>query len=104
MEIREKLEKDKETLAKLKEKRSVLDEKIKKVEASIEHNTMLLDQKKFSEVNNVLNSKDLSIDEILKAIQSGDLLSLQEKMETSTSNASANDSTGANKTDDDIEA
>lgn len=104
MEIREKLEKDKEALAKLKEKRSVLDEKIKKVEASIEHNTMLLDQKKFSEVNNVLNSKDLSIDEILKAIQSGDLLSLQEKMETSTSNASANDSTGANKTDDDIEA
>ena len=104
MEIKEKLEKDRETLAKLKEKRNSIDEKIKKVEESIKYNTMLLDQKKFSEVNNVLKGKDLSIDEILKAIQSGDLLSLQEKMEQTSSTNSANDSTGDNLTDDEIEA
>lgn len=81
MEIKEKLEKDKETLTKLKEKKVKIEEKIKKLEESIEYNTMILDQRKFSEVNNVLEGKALSIDEILKAIQNGDLLSLQEKLE-----------------------
>lgn len=105
MEIKEKLQKDQETLVKLKEKRARIDEKIKKVEDSIEYNTMLLDQKKFSEVTDVLKGKDLSIEEILSAIQSGDLLSLQEKIEQkSVATESANDNIEENNTEDNVEA
>lgn len=81
--IEEKIEKDKAVLNDLKEKKSKLEAKIKKVEESIEYNTMLINQTKFNEVNNVIASKGLSFDEIIKAINNGDLLSLQEKIEQS---------------------
>lgn len=81
--IEEKIEKDKAVLNDLKEKKSKLEAKIKKVEESIEYNTMLINQTKFNEVNNVIASKGLSFDEIIKAINNGDLLSLQKRIEQS---------------------
>lgn len=89
MEIKEKLEKDEKTLKELKQKRNELNDKIKNLEENIKYNTMLLSQKKFNEVKNVISSKGLSIEEILKAVQNGDLLSLQTKMEQ-MNNPSAN--------------
>lgn len=72
---------EQQRLKELKEKRQKLDEKIKLAEANIEKYTNMINQKKFSQVTDVLNSTGLSIDEVMAAIQKGDLLSLQEKIE-----------------------
>lgn len=81
MDLREKLEKEEKKLKNLKEQRATLDEKIKKVEKEIEKCTNVLNQQKFSEVTQVLHAKGLTIDEILNAVRTGDVLALQERME-----------------------
>lgn len=84
MDINEKLTKAEKKLQSLKEQRAVLDEKIKKTENEIERCNSIINQKKFSEVSQVLNAKGLTIDEIMRAVQAGDMLSLQERMEEIT--------------------
>lgn len=64
----------------LQEKRQKLDEKIKESEAKIVKYTLMINQRKFSEVTDVLNVKGLSLEEVMTAIKNGDLLSLQEKI------------------------
>lgn len=81
MDVNEKLEKAEKKLQTYLEQRSGIDEKIKKAEKEVENYKQLLNQKKFDEANDVLHSKGLSLDEIIKAVQAGDVLSLQEKLE-----------------------
>lgn len=64
----------------LQEKRQKLDEKIKLSEGKIEKYTLMINQKTFSQVTDVLTVKGLSIEEVMAAIKNGDLLSLQEKI------------------------
>lgn len=80
MDIQEKIKKDQETLTLLKEKREKLNEKIKRVEERIDRNTTILNDMRFTELNNVIRSKGLNIDEILEAVRTGDLLSIQDKL------------------------
>ena len=84
MDIKEKLTKAEKKLQTLKEQKAVIDEKIKKTENEIERYNSIINQKKFSEVSQVLSAKGLTIDEIMRAVQAGNMLSLQERMEEST--------------------
>lgn len=86
MDIKEKLEKEEKRLQALKSQKITIEEKIKKTEAEIEKYSNLINQKKFSEMSEVLTANGLTIDEILKAVRSGDMLSLQERMEESVKN------------------
>lgn len=86
MNIKEKLEKEENRLQALKSQKITIEEKIKKTEAEIEKYSNLINQKKFSEMSEVLTANGLTIDEILKAVRSGDMLSLQERIEESVKN------------------
>lgn len=88
MNINEKIEKETKKLEELKaqrekvqEKINVLDEKIEKVENEIQRCNNILYQEKFNEVDHVLSSNGLTLDEIINAIQSGDVSSLQKQIE-----------------------
>lgn len=86
MDIREKLEKLEKKLSAFKEKKMIIDEKIKKTENEIEKCNNIISQQKFSEVSQVLTAKGLTLDEIMEAVRSGDIISLQERLEESEKN------------------
>lgn len=81
MNINEKIEKKEQKLTNLKTERNKLDDRIKKLEDEIERYKNIVTQQKFSEVTQVLKSNGLTIDEIMQAVKSGDMLSLQERLE-----------------------
>jgi len=83
MNIEEKLKKEEKKLNDLKEKRRVIDEKIKKAENEVEKYNNIINQQKFSEVSHVLTAKGLTLDEIMEAIKSGDMATLQERLKQS---------------------
>lgn len=76
-----KLAKEKDRLQVLNGQKAELEEKIKKSEAEIKRLQGILNQKKFNEANDVLCSAGLSLEDVLKAVKNGDMLSLQERME-----------------------
>ncbi|BAL01896.1 hypothetical protein OBV_p-00410 (plasmid) [Oscillibacter valericigenes Sjm18-20] len=76
------IEDEKVKLAKLEEKRTDLDRKIKKVNANIKRYTLMKDGNQMNTLSNALDSKGISIEDIMTALTNGDMLSLQEKMET----------------------
>ncbi len=75
------IEKERATLEKLKNRRAELDEKIKKSEAKLTEYEMMDNNKKFGAMASIVTQSGLSMDDVLAALQSGDLLSLQEQME-----------------------
>lgn len=78
--IEEKLKKEQENLMKFKEKRATLDEKIKECESNIERLTLLKDNQKYTSFANSVQKKGLTVEDIISALQTGDFLSLQEKL------------------------
>jgi len=80
--IEEKLKKEQENLRKFKEKRATLDEKIKECESNIERLTLLKDNQKYTSFANSVQKKGLTVEDIISALQTGDFLSLQEKIES----------------------
>jgi hypothetical protein len=98
--IYEKREKEQEKLKVLKKKREVLDGRIKDSESKIEQYTMMINQKKFSEVTDVISSTGLSLEEVMAAIKKGDLLSLQEKIEDKDSKSNENEDGNTQNQDD----
>lgn len=68
-------------LDRLNERRARIDEAIKKSKANISKYTLAKDTAKVTALSNALDGKGVSLDDVLAAIQAGDLLSLQEKME-----------------------
>lgn len=80
--IEEKLKKEQENLMKFKEKRATLDEKIKECESNIERLTLLKDNQKYTSFANSVQKKGLTVEDIISALQTGDFLSLQEKIES----------------------
>lgn len=94
------MENEQKRLATLKEKRAAIDEKIRKSEGVIQKYTLMQNSAKFSSLTDILQNTGLAFDEILSAIQSGDLLSLQEKLEAKAeinSDTSQGDTTGNNE-------
>lgn len=81
MTIDEKLEKMNLKLEGYINKKNELDEKIKKLKEEIENLNKVKNSKKFDEVSNVIKVKGISFDDLLKAIENNDLLTLQEKIE-----------------------
>lgn len=75
------IEKEKANLQKLRNRRDELDEKIKKSEAKLNEYEMMNNNKKFGAMASILTQSGLSMDDVLAALQSGDLVSLQEQME-----------------------
>jgi hypothetical protein len=78
----EKLKKEEENLIKFKDRRATLDEKIKECESNIERLKLLKDNRKYTKLANSVQKKGLTVEDIISALQSGDLLSLQEKIES----------------------
>ena len=75
------IEKEKATLQKLRNRRSELDDKIKKSEAKLHEYEMMDNNKKFGAMASIVTQSGISMDDVLAALQSGDLVSLQEQME-----------------------
>lgn len=84
------IKKEKERLSSLEDKRTLIDEKIRKSKDTINKYTLMENSAKYSSFTGMLESTGLAFDEILLAIQSGDLLSLQEKLEAKTDTISEN--------------
>lgn len=78
-DINSRIEKVELELLNLMEKKSTLDERIKKKEDELDKLKAIKKQKKFDEFSDVLKSKGLSIDEILKAVENNNFSVLQNK-------------------------
>ena len=68
-------------LDKLEEKQSELAKKIRASKNQIEKYTLMKNNQQFNSLSNALNGKGISFEEILSALASGDLLSLQDKID-----------------------
>lgn len=75
------IEKERKLLAGYKKKRAEYDEKIKKSEGRLHQYEMMQRSEQFAAVSAVVAENGLSIEEVLAALQNGDLLALQERME-----------------------
>lgn len=78
-DINSRIEKVELELLNLMEKKSTLDERIKTKEDELDKLKAIKKQKKFDEFSDVLKSKGLSIDEILKAVENNNFSVLQNK-------------------------
>lgn len=79
--IAEMMQKEQAKVAKLKEQRAALDEKIHASETKIAEYEMTLNGNKYTALLSALNGK-VSVDDIMTAVRNGDFLSLQEKLES----------------------
>lgn len=75
------IEKEKSNLDKLLKQREALDAKIKKSQTKLAEYEMLSNSQKFGALSAVVNKSGLSVDDLLAALASGDLITLQERME-----------------------
>ena len=75
------IEKEKNTLNKLYSQKEALDAKIKKSQTKLAEYEMLANNQKYGTLTSVASKSGLSVDDLLAALQSGDLLALQERME-----------------------
>jgi len=69
-------------LEKLEEKQVETAKKIKACKSAIERYELMKNNQQFNTLSNALDSKGISIEDILSAIAAGDMLSLQEKIES----------------------
>ena len=95
------IEKEQKLLAGYRKKRAEYDEKIKKSEGRLHQYEMMQRSEKFSAVAAVVAENGLSIEDVLAAIQNGDLLALQERMEAAQ--AESQEEENAENVEDSIE-
>lgn len=79
--LSEKIEMETVKLATLTKKRDDLDKKIKKVQANLEKYKLIQNSNKYSAIEESAQIMGVSIEDVLAALKSGDMLSLQERME-----------------------
>lgn len=79
--LAEKIEMETAKLATLTKKRDDLDKKIKKVQANLEKYKLIQNSNKYSAIEESAQIMGVSIEDVLAALKSGDMLSLQERME-----------------------
>lgn len=80
-DVEKRLQKAQDRLATLKAQKTEIDEKIKKTENTIEKYQHLINQKKFAAATDVLEVNGLTIDDVIAAVSSGNIASLQERIE-----------------------
>lgn len=79
--LSEKIEMETAKLATLTKKRDDLDKKIKRVQANLEKYKLIQNSNKYSAIEESAQIMGVSIEDVLAALKSGDMLSLQERME-----------------------
>ena len=79
--LSEKIEMETAKLATLTKKRDDLDKKIKKVQANLEKYKLIQNSNTYSAIEESAQIMGVSIEDVLAALKSGDMLSLQERME-----------------------
>lgn len=80
--LAEKIEIETQKLATLTKKRDDLDRKIKKVQGNLEKYKLIQNSNKYSAIEESAQVMGVSIEDVLAALKSGDMLSLQELMES----------------------
>ena len=83
-DLNKKIEQESEKLKNLQEKRAELDQKIKKSESILERYYLMKNSEQYEAIQRATENTGLSIDDILSALKSGDMLGLQERMEAMT--------------------
>lgn len=78
--VEELLIEQKEKLKTLEEKREALDLQIKKTKQNILTLEHTINKKKTDELTNLISSKGLSLDDVIKAVSEGNLSELQNKL------------------------
>lgn len=81
-DIVEKIEKEEKRLKGLKARRAELDKKIKKSEDDLERYRLMEQSDNYTALMEAAKGTGVSISDILSALQSGDLLGLQEHIES----------------------
>ena len=79
--LQELLEREEIRLDNYKKKLTELDEKIRATEAAIQKYRVMLNNNQYLGFVSLVQEKGISLNEIMAAIQQGDLLSLQERIE-----------------------
>lgn len=79
--IQEKLQKEQEKLATLEEKRKDIEDKIKVCKANITKLEMTINNAQMGDILAALKEKGLTVEQMVAAINEGNLLTLQESME-----------------------
>lgn len=85
--LAEKIKMESEKLATLTKKRNDLDKKIKKVEANLEKYKLIQNNNKYSAIEESAQVMGVSVEDVLAALKSGDMISLQERMEAAQEKA-----------------
>lgn len=80
-QLKKAIANEEERLAGYKEKRTELDDKIRKSEAKIRELKMMANSKTFDALAGLVEQKGLSVEDLITALKGGDLLGLQEQME-----------------------
>lgn len=85
--LAEKIEMESAKLVTLTKKRNDLDKKIKKVEANLEKYKLIQNNNKYSAIEESAQVMGVSVEDVLAALKSGDMISLQERMEAAQEKA-----------------
>lgn len=93
-DLNEKIKQESEKLKALREKRAELDQKIKKSESILERYRLMQNNEQYEAIQKAIENSGLSIDDMLSALNSGDMLGLQERMEAAKSKAEAESDMG----------
>ena len=83
--LREKIEREEKKLKTLTEKREELNRKIRKSEQTLNNYRLMENDHKLTAMNELAVNAGISVEDILAALQSGEMLALQEKIEAAKS-------------------
>ena len=95
------IEKEKANLDKLLKQKEALDAKIKKSQTKLAEYEMLANNQKYGALSSIASKSGLSVDDLLAALQSGDLLALQERMEAAQTASEQSEQLDGEGTDND---
>lgn len=87
--LAEKIIQETEKLNDLMEKRTTLDRKIKKVQENLEKYRLIQNNQKFAALEQATAETGVSVDDIIAALHTGDLITLQERMKAAQEKESA---------------
>lgn len=89
MSLSERIKQESAKLDELMAKKADLDRKIKKSQEKLEKYRLVQNNEKFSAIEKATQGTGVSMDELLAALQSGDLIGLQERIEAERAKAEA---------------
>lgn len=79
--MKEKIEREQERLEVLLERRAELNQKIRRTELAISNYRLMENDQKMSAMSDLAESAGISVEDVIAALQEGDMLALQEKID-----------------------